>query len=362
MNLSRATVTRLSLGFVLPLTALGCGSEASSASSHGAGVADGQGNPSFSRSDNNGGSSGGGDVTPASACVTSSANSALVPAYLVFMMDRSCSMSENGKWTSSAQALDAFFAESSTSGLSASLDFFPRIADSCALSDYAAPTVLMQPLPAGPAFSSVINASPLVCGTPTLPALQGALAYAQTVASQHVGSKVAVVLVTDGLPDTCSSSVASVAASAAAAATTFPTYVIGVGDALADLDAVASAGGTGKAILVSTASPQQVTQDLTTALGKVKANALSCEYTLPAPPAGQVLEPGKVNVVYTPKGGAATSIAFDGTCAGGVGWHYDNANAPTKIVMCPSTCSTLEGDSTGGVQILFGCATSAKVK
>jgi len=314
----------------------------------------------------NGGSGsggGGGAVTPDSACVTSSAKSAHLPSYLVFMLDRSCSMSDDAKWSSSTAALQGFFSDATTAGLSASLDFFPHSTTStCASADYTAPAVAMQPLPDTGGFASAISSASLVCGTPTLPALQGALAYADATAAQHGGAKVGVVLVTDGLPDTCSSSVQSVADAASAAAQVHPTYVIGVGSELASLDAIAAAGGTNKAILVATTTPAQIAQQLAAALGQVQASALSCEYTLPAPPPGQSLDPGRVNVVYTPSGGAAGSLAYDASCAGGVGWHYDDATAPTKIVMCPSTCTTLRADPSGDLQILFGCVTSAKVK
>src|SRR5262249_20875594 len=156
-----------------------------------------------------------------------------------------------------------------------SLDFFPQAPNgdaSCNAADYVAPLVPMQPLPDAATFGGAIGATQLVCGTPTVPALQGAIEYAQGVAQQHAGARVAVVLVTDGLPDMCDpGSVDAVASVAAAVAATIPTYVIGIGDALSNLDAIAMGGGTNKAIIVPTQDPNQVTSDLQTALGTVSS-------------------------------------------------------------------------------------------
>ena len=42
--------------------------------------------------------------------------------------------------------------------------------------------------------------------------------------------------------------------------------------------------------------------------------------------------------------------------AAGNGWYYDNDAAPTKILLCPSTCSMVK-NTKGQVDVLFGCAT-----
>ena len=75
------------------------------------------------------------------------------------------------------------------------------------------------------------------------------------------------------------------------------------------------------------------------------------------------LKEHKVNVKYTPKGQMEIPIlhvAKPGDCGMKGGWYYDNPNQPTKIIMCPSTCDTLKKDSTGKVDVLFGCETQIK--
>jgi len=99
-----------------------------------------------------------------------------------------------------------------------------------------------------------------------------------------------------------------------------------------------------------TALAQSVTQGL----------SLPCTFELPMPPAGQSLDPNKVNFVYTPTGGSPTTIVNVGSlagCAGGPGWYYDDAVNPTKIIVCPATCTTLEADPAGEVEVEFGCST-----
>ena len=62
------------------------------------------------------------------ACATQSATAEARPVYLVFMFDKSGSMTSNGspKWGSAKAASKAFFESPDSKGISASLSFFPR--------------------------------------------------------------------------------------------------------------------------------------------------------------------------------------------------------------------------------------------
>jgi hypothetical protein len=282
------------------------------------------------------------------------------------MYDRSASMNESvgggqTKWTACQTALEDFFSSPTSAGIHASLTFFGQNmkADStdCSTASYSTPQVAMTALPDANSFSSQINATKPSTDTPTLPALQGAIAYAQTIKPTD-GGKVAVVLVTDGDPNGCSgNSVGAVAGAAAAVASTIPTYVVGIGNSTGNLDQIAMGGGT-KAILVSTASPMQTTSDLENALGSIASMQLGCQYGLPAPPMGQSLDVNSVNVDYTPSGGAQTTLAYSADCSDPNGWHYDSTSNPTQIIMCSSICNTLTADKGGKVDIIFGCTTS----
>jgi hypothetical protein len=84
---------------------------------------------------------------------------------------------------------------------------------------------------------------------------------------------------------------------------------------------------------------------------------LPCTYTIPPPPDGVELDPNAVNFTYTPPGGNPVTIPNVGSMAGcaGDGWYYDNPAMPTQIIVCPQTCSTIQGG--GEVSVEFGCAT-----
>ncbi len=125
------------------------------------------------------------------------------------------------------------------------------------------------------------------------------------------------------------------------------------------IDLVAQTGGVIGDLCIQDFGP--VFQDMAT--GVVQSAQLSCSYDIPAPPPGETLDPGKVNVNYTPSGQMAIPILHVATpadCGVKGGWYYDNPNAPAKILMCPSTCETLKADSTGKIDVLFGCETVIK--
>ncbi len=104
-----------------------------------------------------------------------------------------------------------------------------------------------------------------------------------------------------------------------------------------------------------------VFQDMAT--GIIQSAQLSCDYAIPDPPEGETLDPNKVNVNYTPTGQAPKAILNVKTpadCGAMGGWYYDNPADPQQIIMCPGTCNTLKADSTGKIEVLFGCETVIK--
>jgi len=103
----------------------------------------------------------------------------------------------------------------------------------------------------------------------------------------------------------------------------------------------------------------QVFTDITEAV--VSGAQVACELAIPAPPSGQTLDPAKVNVRYQMGGVAPGQIlpqvptAADCGVAGG--WYYDDNAAPTRILLCPSTCTTVQSDPAANVKVEFGCST-----
>jgi hypothetical protein len=245
--------------------------------------------------------------------------------------------------------------------------------DTCAPADYANPAVEIEALngAAGALSGSIAMVTP-VGGTPTAPALQGAIDHAAAWAEANPTHKVVTVLATDGLPTQCSPTdipnIAQIAAQGVAGAPSILTFVIGVFagndvNAQQNLDAIASAGGTQSAFFID--ASQNVTQAFIDALNAIRGTKLECEYLVPAAPPGETLDYGKVNVEHTPPGANMAETIFyvvDAAACDPVkgGWYYDTdpmkGGKPTTIIMCPATCDSF-GMFGGQVDIRLGCKT-----
>jgi hypothetical protein len=244
--------------------------------------------------------------------------------------------------------------------------------DSCTASDYAMPDVEIAPLPgvATSITTSLGKHSPST-GTPTAPALQGAVDHAKAWAMSHPGDVVIAVLATDGEPDECTpdtqAGIAQIAATALAGTPSIKTFCIGTfapGDIPSGpnlLNAVAAAGGTNQAFNISTNSQNTQTAFLQ-ALNQIRGTALGCTYNIPQPMPGTNADPSLVNVYYTP-GGSSTPITIPqvpskAACpATGNAWYYDNPTTPTHILLCDATCATVSADTMGSIEIALGCKT-----
>jgi hypothetical protein len=299
-------------------------------------------------------------------CASSTAKAQLVPVQLVVLLDRSGSMGDgvNGdptlKWDPVTAGLEAFFADAESAGVSASLHLFPSANDECNPDAYYTPAVPMSPLPDATTYAAAIAAAGTPAGdTPTRPTVMGAISYAQDTAA--AGARSAIVLVTDGDPDACDSSVSNVSLAVAQVAATIPTYVIGVGSDLSSLDMIAQSGGTTAPTLVSVGNADQTKSDFLTALEQIRGLVLSCDFAIPTPPSGQTLDFQSVNVLFTPSTGAAEQLLYDSACSTGVGWRYDDPKAPTRIELCPASCTDVRQDHGGRMDVIFGCATDGNL-
>ena len=249
--------------------------------------------------------------------------------------------------------------------------------DICTSATYATPDIPITTLPSA-------NLGPMLTAhtpggfTPTGPALAGALAFARQRLASTPDHRIAVVLVTDGLPggfipgfppaECMPSDIAGISALAGGTQgrTGTPpvlTFVIGVfapgvaaTTAQTNLDMLATAGGTKPAVIINTG--QNVTMLLQNELKKVQSKAIACAYKIPPPKMGTI-DFKKVNVNFTTSAGATTVIGktTQATCDARGGWYYDNETTPTEITACPATCQQLQTDVDGHVDILLGCQT-----
>jgi hypothetical protein len=364
------------------------------------------------------------------ACQAQSEPARLTPVNIVFMIDKSGSMGAQdvdgdglytgpnewdntaNRWAPVSAALIAFFRNPGAEGLKASLEFFPDGGDptgpntgACSVSKYAYPSVLLQSLddPTGQdLLATRIESTTPTGGTPTLPALQGALEYARQAMADDPSSRSVVVLVTDGEPgvarvdrttgeyfnEKCfcygeagcpdQDEIPYIAqAAAAGAADGIPTYVIGMGEVdEGNLNTIAAAGSTERAFIVELGDPAQTQAQLTEALGSVRSVQAPCNIAMPAPPEDETFDKLKVNVEFVPGSGVAVPLYYAGSLAAQLGgtqlscpnpgppaptnpwfWTYDNEDNPSQIILCASACAQTEGDAAGVVNVAYGCVT-----
>ena len=179
-------------------------------------------------------------------------------------------------------ALESFVTNPSYADLGVGLQFFP-IRKQCSVPDYQALAVALGPeAQVATPITQALDAQMMAGGTPTVPLLQGLIAYLQ--AHPNPAHKPVLVLATDGVPDdACISPVAgetpntldnaiAVAAAAYAATPSISTFVIGVGSELTALNGIAQAGGTGQATLVDTGGNAQ--QQFLAALDAARRTAI----------------------------------------------------------------------------------------
>jgi hypothetical protein len=242
--------------------------------------------------------------------------------------------------------------------------------DPCDISHYAKAETPIAPLPGNvqPILDSLARHVPWAA-TPTSAALQGSVDFCRQWATDHPGRVVVNVFATDGEPTLCDdpARIPKIAADAFGSTPSIRTFVIGVGDDLDSdvgglnpkqlLDAIAAAGGTMRAFMIS---DTDVNRQFLEALNKIRGAALACAYAIPDS-MGRMVDITKVNVRYTP-GGSTMSVVIPkvgsaAECASRDGWYYDDNANPTRILMCDATCQKFSMDTKGKVEIEMGCAT-----
>ncbi|HKY35157.1 MAG TPA: vWA domain-containing protein [Polyangiaceae bacterium] len=304
------------------------------------------------------------------ACIGVSVEAEVIPVDLFMMMDRSQSMgfavegSNMTRWEALRDAVQSFVEDPAAGDIGAGIGFFSisggAIDDlDCSVDDYAEPVVPIGLLAdVGADLVAAIEEVTPAGLTPTVPALQGAITYAQSWAQDNSDRATVVVLVSDGFPTQCSPAPEDIAAAAKAGYESpehIRTFVIGVGQSSRfNLDNYARAGGTTKAFLTES---DDVSASFVDALSNITNSELACEYRLPEPPNGMRIDVDRVQVVYTPASGGSEevpSIANLAACAKNAngGWYYDDPNNPTKISVCPCTCARFQA---GRVDVRLGC-------
>ena len=344
-----------------------------------------------------------GDTGLDPGCASDSYTGELVPVGMYLLLDHSGSMSSPidedagtgpSKWTQVTKAISDFMGLPGTTGINLGAGFFPvppavqppvncnvkedchpygdtcmwkkcmdivgGVDESCISSDYQNVAVPIAPLPgvAGDINAAIAGVSPNGM-TPMTPALQGTMDYMIEWSGQNPEQVALVVLATDGMPTSCiDNDVANVEAAAEAGlGANIRTFVIGIGSELTALNTIAQKGGTDKAFIIGTGD---VSAEFLEALNAIRG-AVGCTYKMPAPEAGQA-DPNKVNVAFTPDGGAQVifpKVGSEADCKGGTGWYYDDPKDPHQIVLCPASCDLVQ-NTEGKVDVVLGCKSVVK--
>lgn len=322
----------------------------------------------------NPGGGGSGTVDRDASCGQTAAGAKLISTDVYVLEDRSTSMNcpvsddlcdnppspivSPTRWDAFTMAVNSFVNSPAAAGVGVGIGFFPLGGGSnCSASAYAKPSVSIAPLPgnAMPIGSAIAATSPSG-GTPTLPALTGAIDYAKAYTMNTPGRTAAVLLVTDGIPNGCNSTIAAAAMVAQQAFMGTPpikTYVVGLGNTAA-LDQIALAGTGGMTHYFPATG--NVADALVTALKQITSQ-ISCNYAIPM---RSSLDPSLVNVQIT-VGANGTPMDIGkvndaSACPAAGGWYYDNNAKPTQIVLCPQSCDPLKMNVGSSVEVLYGCA------
>jgi len=317
-----------------------------------------------------GDASDGGNDDGGAVCAAVNAEAKLVPVNMVVMYDRSGSMGDttedpsfdpNQRWVPVGQAMKSFFNDPSSAGIRAALTYFPTATNSCTQADYDNPDVALTSLPSMD-FATSIDATSPKGDTPTRAAALGAIDQAKAIATAKPMEKTIIVFVTDGEPYGCGidtdkqsdDEAAAVAVEVGKVKAQFATYVIGIGPSVTNLDEMATAGGT-TAFHVQVGNAAQTTSDLLAAMAMIRGTLGRCDFDIPTPPDGRTIDFGKVDVQKISGSGMMETLPYVADCKGNIGWHFDDAMNPKKVLLCSTTCEAVKVDAGGKVNVSFRC-------
>ena len=325
-------------------------------------------------------------VDPLKGCATNTQPVTRLPAYLLFLLDRSGSMDEDNKWVSVQAAMKSVYQsihDSMDSNIGVGLILFP--ADGNESGPYPGGKDVFVNYVNDPQLAALITrvSDPTAGSTPTWEAMNGAYSELENLVVGDPlpknGKKV-LVLATDGQPNDSSKDYVGLVTKEATLTdpTKGPisTFVVGIGDLGADgevdptwLGPLAVAGGTAPSgcnpsettditkmchyqVEPGSKTVAQLTQDFVNAFNHIRASASACELSLSANNPANA-DPTNVNVVIDDGNGNISLVKQDPQN----GWTYDDPSNPTKVILHGQACQDAISDVTGQVEVVLGCKT-----
>ncbi len=95
-------------------------------------------------------------------------------------------------------------------------------------------------------------------------------------------------------------------------------------------------------------------------IGTIATGIVSCDYQVPAAPAGQIIDPSRVNMVYDDGAGNSYLVLPNTSANCDRGWQYtDSTNS--AIHVCQITCDLIQANSQASITLTFGCQTGTVV-
>ena len=322
------------------------------------------------------------------SCVGQTAGTEAVPAVLQLVVDTSGSMDQDApgtrdsKWSVTRDALLGAVEDMPTN-TSVGVVFYPDVPISASTCFDEQADVPIERLEGDGSsqrrrIESAFDRQSPDGGTPTHDAYR--YAHSQLAATNAIGARFAVVI-TDGTPTFslgCEGTglvsdpvdpAPLVTEAQRARAQGVSTFVIGSPGsegARESLSRMAEAGGTARPGC-SHAGPTychfdmtesgDFATDLREALGTISGLTLSCAYDIPAPPSGQLLDPNRVNVLFTPTGASPERIGKTESSSCNEGWQYSEDGS--QVLLCGTTCDRVKA-SNGTLSLEFGCATRVR--
>ncbi|AUX43909.1 keratin associated protein 5-1 [Sorangium cellulosum] len=324
------------------------------------------------------------DSCQSPGCTATASVSLVRPVTLFVALDKSASMQTNfdgddvsaQRWMPATNALKDFFTDPESAGLGIALEFWPDDSHpnpctgtptcpgpgggGCAVpfvpfNGTTSQRLTADPAPADTQEAALINAFTLRSpygGTPMYPAMDGATSWAIDYKTAHPDEEVAVVLVTDGNPETCNTVPNAIAELARNAYLNHGVRVhaVGFGDSSTSIINLIADRGGGRAYNLS--AGVTLRGGLRDALVSIRGQTLPCNVNIP--PAGTT-NPTMVSVVHVDSAGVETTLPRVASAAAcGNGWYFADATN-TVAKLCPQTCADARENPGGKIRAVVPC-------